>query len=79
MVEEALIFATPNLEDEQAAPFYLLTHSARRRMYVCLPLRALFVSLAKTNTGVYIYDRHIHMWGAWTFFFSVCSKKSTNP
>jgi hypothetical protein len=53
MVEEALIFATPNLEDEQAAPFYLLTHSARSPS-------ALFVS-GENKHCVYIYDSHIHM------------------
>lgn len=54
MVEEALIFATPNLEDEQAAPFYLLTHSARR---MCVSLCALCLS-GENKHCVYIYDRH---------------------
>ena len=60
---------TPNLEDEQAAPFYLLTHSARSPS-------ALFVS-GENKHCVYIYDSHVHM-GCMDIFFSVrvCAAKN---
>jgi hypothetical protein len=74
MLEEALIFATPNLEDEQAAPFlFAPTHS---QLGDCVSPSALFVS-GENKHCVYIYDSRIHH-GVQGHFFSVrvCAAKN---